>query len=443
MCIRDSRAEALASKDTELLLVSLDHFYRAGESAQMVSSTLENIGAIETFGVPAIGLAALERIDSLQLREEDRSRLAGATARLLLGAGDYTRAMQNPLKGLLLPQMSTRPSEVEIDAALSFVDSTYRADPMIDREALMSFTISVAELDYISRPTRVRAADIGLVMASNECDAISAERVFVAADISLPEINADEYFGRTAILYHTLFGDPSLAYQIANKLFERSRISAATSISYQDALRAGFSLRVIADGQLHLLALEHAFEIAQHLAAPTLGLNAAWLLSQSYLELGETTRFRHWYSQVNRLFEQVAEPIVCNYAVGLFCRAAIEERSQPKARAHLEVFSRNLPRRPALKTSSYALSLQMAVELLDPEWQPPVELVSALLVRQDRIGRFGTCDFLTSIAAESLARVGRIHEAIALIRRYVGTQRRETCSLGVRLAKTSEALERE
>ncbi len=433
--------EAETSHDSEILVASLDHLHRAGDEQVLATVTMANLEYLGALDAPAAGLRALTRIDTRHVRQTDRPRLASATARLLLREGAYTHALSNPLKGLLLPSIDACPSESEIDISLSLVDSTYRADPLVDRAALMAFTMAVSDLAYVSRETRLRACDIGLIIASNECDAVSAKRLYDAAKILDSEILASEVCRRVAILYHTIFGDHAIALRIAEALVAASDDASPTSSAYHDALRAGFSLRLVSSGSLHLRALERAFGISTALCASTHRLNAAWLLAQSHLELGDLSEFRRWVQVAERLFEEASDPIVCNFAVALFCRAAIEDARQDEARRYLLEYSRNMPRIATLKASSYYLSLQIAVELLDPDWLPAEDLLASLLSRQSRIGAFGTCDFLTSVAIEALCRLGRGSEALVLARTYLDGQRREVCSIGARLARTLSELD--
>jgi len=429
-------SEADVSHDSELLVVALTHLQESGRRSTLSTEVLSRLSRLVELDVPAAALQFLSQVDRALLSPPQSTMLASATARLLLRAGEYSHALTSPLKGLFLPSIADEPSEQEVDTALSLVDSTYRADPLADRMALMVFTESVALLPYISRDTRLRACDIGLIIASNECDSATASRLYAAADITKPEIANSGTCRRVAILYHTIFGDRSLALEIAEAMFAESARSPVSSSAYHDALRAGFSLRIVSHSALHLPALERAYSVATALSAPTHRLNAAWLLAQSYVELGNDREFRRWVSEAQNLFEAARDPIVCNFAVALFCRAAIEDGDQSAARHHLREYQRNLPRMATLKSSSYSLSLQIAVELLDNDWTPADDVLASLVSRQDKIGAFGTCDFLSSIAIQSLERAKRREDAILLAGRYMNSQRREVGPVGAHLERT-------
>ena len=432
--------EARGMQDTELLLASLDHLQLAGEPQRLLSATLSSLDKIVEFGVPGIGLAAVRRAQGLRVSAADRARLSSATARLLLDAGEYSLAISDPLKGLLLPDISTRPSDMVLDTALSLVNSAYRADPLVDRDALTRFTVLVSELSYPARQTRLRAADIGLILASDACDATFANRIYTSLEISNSEIEQSDTCRRVAILYHTLFGSSERARQLAETLFERAANSPPTSAAFHDALRSGFALRIVAGGRTHLDSLELAFRIAEEVATPLHSLSAAWLLAQSYLELDDQSGFVLWNSHVRRLFVEIGDQVVCNFAVGLFCRVAIERGDESEARAHFETFAKNLPRMPALKLSSYALCLKVGVGLLDEKWLPTEDMLKSLLERQAKIARYGTSDFLTSVGIEALDRVGDRARAVELLDTYLFTQRREVGPLGARLARTAKSI---
>lgn len=435
------RMDAEESGDTELLLASLDHIHLSGDQQLLLATTVRYIPQIASVGVPCIGLAVLERIALSSASVDDRMKLASARAKLLLEAGEYTRVIEDPLRDAHLPDAPATLTEPEIDRALSLVDSSYRADPLANRTALAAFVLAVAELPTVDRAIRLRATDIGLIISSNECDELSASRMFAAAAITEAEIECSDICQRAAILFHTMFGSSRQARQIAERLYHRALESPHTSNGYQDAMRAGFSLRLVGAGTEHIDPLKLAFRIAESVSSPLHSLNAAWHLAQSYIELNDRSNLDQWLWQVRRLYEGIDDPIVCNFAVGLYCRNSIELRDEDAARSWLEAFTRNLPKVPSLKLSSYVLSLKVAVHLLDENWQPTPDMLSTLLSRQAKIGRFGTSDFLTSVTVQALDRSGRADEAASVLRHYRREQRREVSPLGARLASIASELE--
>ena len=432
------RTDALGAGNTELLLAALEHLQQGGDARRLHAITLCHLDLIVACGVPALGLRAVDRIQAEDAGPEDRRRFIGARARLLHDAGQYSRAVSDPLKGLKLPDLALHHSENVLDTALTFVDSAYRADPFVDRDELSRFTVALAELSYLGDAIRIRAADIGLVIASNACDAATARRLFAAVEVAERGAGRSDAGRRAAILFHTQFGNAETARQLADDLYESAACTDPSTTAFQAALRAGFAHRIVSDGNSHLASLQLAFEIAEKIALPAHSLNAGWLLAQSYLELGDLSNFEYWHGQVHRLFVLLGDPVVGNFAVGLFCRTAIERSDRAGARRCLETFLKHLPKLPTVKLAAYALSLNVAVDLLNDRWIPSHEMLSALLARHAKVAHYGTSDFITSVSVEGLLRCGDRHNARLLLAEYVGVQRREVGPLGARLARTQQ-----
>jgi DNA-binding SARP family transcriptional activator len=434
-------SDASAASDPEILLDALELVDSIDDEDLLTARTIAHVEQIVGIGLPDRGLSALQRVDTSRLNESQRRQFASATAKLLLNAGDYAQAFEVPLNGLSLPQVSTELSDSDADTALSLVDSASRADPIADRIGLADFAIALAELPHLKTSTRLRAADIGLIIISNECDPVRARRLFDAVSISDAEVDQNPDFQRVSILFHTHFGDRQRADQLASLLHSSAQSAGASPTAYHAALRAGFARRLVGTSRSHLDSLELAFQIASQVAIPLHGINAAWQLAQSYLELGDTREFRKWEKVVGQLFSEVGDPIVCNYAVGLFCRSAIESGDPLKAKEHFLTYERNLPRAPSTKSKAYVLGLEMGTHLLNERWVPTDAMLSSLLARYERVCAYGTSDFLTSVAIDALARVGRRADAESIFARYLAEWRRERGPLGMRLKRVLTQLE--
>jgi len=433
-------ADAMASGDTEILLSSLEAYYLAGEEEVVRGLTIRHLEEISSLSSPISGLRVLRILESEMLSESEKASVVDATAKLLVHGGDYAKALRDPLSGVELPVASSGLTDEEVETALSLVDSAYRADPLVDRERLIEFALTIAELTSIQRKSRLRAADIGLVIVSNECDQHRADRIFRALDLSPSEMSNDDTCRRIGVVYHTHFGERETALQLASLLYKQAQSLPPSPLAYHQAMRAGFALRIVDDGLVHIDALRLAVHIAEEAQVPYHGLNAAWLLAQSYLELGDSAQFSAWTRTVSDLYDRIGDPVSCNFAVSLFCRAAIERGDATAARVQFETFQRNIPRMASRKTNAYSLALDTAIELLDGTWIPENDRVRSLADLHAQTSRYGTSDYLTAILIESLIRQEQISAAEQVLASYTSVNRREVCPLGARLKQATSHL---
>jgi len=430
--------EGSSTLDPDAVVAALDHYFDGGDLVTMTAKTLEHLETIATHRLPASALRCIGRVNTHRLSNEQKGAIECAIARLMLSAGEYSNAMALPLRGFRIPVLQNSTSESQVDAALSLVDSSYRADPLVETETLLKFTLDTVELDQFAQTTRLRAADIGLVIASDACSAEYASRLFRALKLTNEEQYESNRACRVAILFHTLFGDMNAAALMAGKLTAQAQKEQPSAMTFQDALRAGFALRIVSKGREHLDALMLAYDLATAIEAPLRALSAAWQLAQSYLELGEKDAAECWVTQARGLVTQIDVPIEANFANALFCRFEIEYGNRGQAQAFLEQYLVGLPRIPSIKAAAYSLSLSIAVRLLEPTWVPTDELLATMLARHQIVRKFGTCDYLTSVSSEALFRAGARSEAAALIDEYLSNHRREVRSLGHQLATSCE-----
>ena len=424
----------------ELLLFALTNLELSGDTEFLTRATIANLPLILDAGVPSDGLRALERLSGLPLREVEKAKISGAKALLLLGAGEYRKAIADPLRDLLLPSAASVTLDSQATIALTLADSSYRADPLVNRETLAQLTIGIACSEHLSRTVRLRAADSGLIIVSNECDLVSATRLFESSSISEMDIEEDDACRRIAILYHTVFGDRKIARRVAETLFRCAAVAEASPQAYHQAMRAGFAQRIVADDDSHFVSLGLAFSIAERSGTPSHALNAAWLLAQSHLEAGNHAEVQIWTSAMLRLQREISDAVTSNFALAFHCRLAIESHDSVNARAIYSEYVTNLRRMPTLRESSYVLALDIAIGLLDPSWTPTEAMLTSISSRQLKIGSFGTSDFLTSVMLDAMIRDNDSLSAFAKLSYYTGSQRREIGPLSVRLKEVRDRL---
>lgn len=436
-------SDATSQNDVELLLDALAHLDASGDESGLVSTTVAALPMLVRAKVPHQALLALRRVFPLALDAESLRRVKSVEARLLLSAGAYSSALRDSLEGLSLPLISDRLNDDSADTALSLVESRSRADSSADRKQLIAFTVAVAELSHLAASTRIRAADIGLVIASNESDTPSAVRLFNAVGLSDEESLSNDAAGRVAIVFHTIFGRRDFALHLAENLFRRALANPISSNSYQDAMRAGFSLRIVDSGDLAFEALALAHTIAVNSQLPLHAMNAAWILCHLHLEREDISTARRWLVEVDRLYDEIADPIVGNFVLALRCRMALETGENEVATRWFEDFLSHQPTAPAARARAYTTALTCALRLVDDRWKPTHEDISKLRNELETIWRHGTADFTASVCADVYARGGDVESASSLLDQYLHVCRRESRAPSVRLARTVAALKRQ
>lgn len=429
--------ELASFSDLEVLVETLEHLEAAGDDHAFVVLVLAELNLIANIGIPNVGLRLVRKASMSPVDAHERARLSRAAARLMLLAGEYSKAIADPLRGELLPSVDAELNDDDAESALTLIDTMYRADSLVDRDALGDVAVAIAEHSHLSRRTRLRAADIGLIIMSNQCDPARSARLINAVSISKSDIEFDDSCRNVSLVYHAIFGDREKARDIAMMMYERARGAIPSAQSYHEALRAGFALRLVDSTSIHLEPLQLAYTITDAVGIPSHGLNASFAIAQAHLELGDRKQFLHWVSMGEDLYGRIDEPVACNYAVALFCRRAIEEGEQSIAREIFGRFCANQPRLPADRAAAYTLGLQVAIELLDDAWQPNDALLAALEGRFKKVAPFGTCDFLGSVLLECLLRRDEVKRARAALSHYTNNQRREVSRLGHRLSKVA------
>jgi hypothetical protein len=428
-------AEAQEARTPELLLSALEHIAACGDMPWLARETMGVVTQLTELGVPERGLAALRRVDVAVLSPTDRSAMKHAIAKLLVRAGEYSRALDTHADGDTLPPVTEALTDAEADAGLSLADSLYRADREVDRARLVAFMVAVAECAHLARTTRLRAVDMGLIMIANECDAPLARRIFHAVRITDAEIHENDTCRRVAILYHAQFGDRARAIAIAKSLYARASNEPPSISSQVDATRAGVALRFTDSGTLHYKAFQLAFDICEQTVSPSLGLIIACHTAQGFLDLDDQKNLSRWLNRIQVLYDCINDPVMCNYVHALRCRLAIEQQDVVAARVQHALLMEHLPHAQSIRSSSHSHCLAIAIELIAPAWRPSKTQVAQLSRDLDQLAPYGHVDLLAATLAEAYARLGESKAASIRVSRFIAEERREAIPLSARLRR--------
>jgi hypothetical protein len=361
--------------------------------------------------------------------------------RLKTQAGSYRQAIGNLLGSLRFPEDISELSVPEVEELVAIADAALRADPVIDRDQLSALSSLVARKTTLPLSTRVRAAEVGLTIAANTCDHKVATECFFAVYRELAGPEHVDATNRLSLLYHAIFGDLAKAESVAKAIIKLADRRPASTTIAMDLSRAAFALRLCGAFDSAHSALKRHFEMSIELKLPRLGLYSAWQIAQIDLERGNLESVRSWNAKLVEILKDDDDPISSSFVTAHFCRCAIDERNRPLAQSLLNQVKSRQPKLPTPKSSAYVIALELACDLLNSRAPISIELLEAALERHRKTCAYGTTDFLTSVIADSLCRIGRRKEAVELIASYTKNARRERGALSRALVLSTKKAE--
>jgi len=416
----------LPSCSSAALLVRIAwHLKTSGNMEALQHFVLSHLDYFVQCGSPA---SSLRIIEALIVRSPDLSIDASvlrARTRLFLEAGEYGHALRENA------QRATNESSVEAltddqaDEVLSAIDSSYRADALINRIELAEVAIKIAGTRNYTTQTRFRGAEIALVIASNEGDLVMATQAFNSCGIEHSIQERDDRAARVALLYHTIFGDRETSHRIAKRLVKLARNQEAATQRYHDLCRAGFALRFSGTLAEVAEAFRLGFETAQELGLPRLAQYAAWQLATVFHDAGKLQEAATWNAALTSLFASDDDEISSSFVVAHLCKLATANKEVERANELLAEYERRLPQMPTAVAAGFQIALQLGVRLLDPEWIPSWELVERATKSHRRIASVAACDYFSATLALSMSRAGELKAAKQVLDEYLITQRRE------------------
>lgn len=430
--------EFLRSGEAEMLQEALQHTEQSGRIEAVRRFLLKHADSLVSAGRPRALLQTLNRVCVSRSSHGTEAELRRLQARLELDSGEYAKFLALGAKGLELPTSFESLSQAEAEDALSVVDSAYRADPICDKDELIEFTRRVVHTTHLPQATRLRAAEIGLVICGNMCDSSTATSIFQVIAPTEKELAVDETIQRMALLYHTIFGSLDTGEQIARALYERAKRQPASTSTYQDAGRAAFTLRMCGRTSTAIEAFEFSYKVAIEIDAPRLAQYPAWQLANLYLEMPDPVKAHHWTTTLAELFKSEEDETASGYVVTYFCRLAIHNREFERATAFLERYKRAAPRFPTLRANAYLVALEIGTHLLDPDWIPSEALLEVATVRYEATAHSGAYDFSATVYFNALDRAGRHAEAREKALDYIEKRRRDRFPLSTALRELTD-----
>ncbi len=428
----------LVSDSPEVLDVA-EHWMQSTQHLQFRDFITSHLHQLLGAGTPLRVMSLLDAAERTTAEGATDSRFWRAKTRLRIDAGEYRLALEMDVGSKVLPRTDEDLADDVANEALSRVDSSFRSDPLVDSRKLGRFAAGVAQLRHLDTETRFRAAEIGLVISSNVCDADLASDCFGALSLNQCQFQVDRKAARLALIYHTIFGELDLAGELAQHQFRLARDAPASTHSYNDCCRAAYTMRYSHTAEHAIEAFTRGFNVASELSLPRLAQHPAWQLAQVYIDVGDGEKAAYWNQTLRGLID-TTDPTTSSFASAHFCRVAVDGGHARVAKQHFDEFAQSLPRIPTARASAYLIALQIGLGALSTSWVPSDDLMSVAERRLETCIAFGTCDYMVGVMLEAYSRADRRTQAERLIHRYRGDLRRERSPLAFQLQRTLKRL---
>ncbi len=418
-------AEYGRTGDLEVLLEALVHTDLSGRPDVVLRFLLKHDAALVEAARPSTVIKAIDTIHKEISKSKKDKRILRLHINMELQNGSFGEALSLIPGGITLPADPASLTGEETDDCLSFVEAAYRSSPITDPMALATFASSVVRSVGASPHHRLRAADIGLTIASNVCDTEVANMCYLGLQFPEKDLLENERTQKIALIYHTVFGSFEKALQLAEAILENSKDVRSTTRSVIDFGRAGYVFRLAGEPQKARASLMLGYGMAREIEAPRLTEYPIWQLSQLCLEEGDLDAAATWSAKLDELARDNGDESANNYIYSHLCRIAIAQGKRKEAGIQLARCQRTLTGMRPLRTIAFTVALELGVGLMDRQWIPNPPLINAAMALFDRTSSFCGGDFLAAGIGESLVRLGRASEARTVLFEYTTKRRRE------------------
>lgn len=426
--------EYLTSGDVLLLLEALHHA-KASTSVDTLSRfIIRHERALLDCGHPVQVLSAVQLLHTASQISRIDSRIAHILSRLEVDAGEFGLALQVVPGAFIFPANKSIRTRDDADKLLTYIECAYRSDPIVDRIALGESAASVANRRSIPFDLRVRAADIGLVIAANTCDSSLAEACFFGLQHPNVVSATKPEMLRIGLLYHSVFGSIEAADSLALSVSQQASLAPASTGAITDLARAGYVFRSIGNVEAATEAFARAIELATNLGSPRRKEFPLWQLALISMETGNLPTAMAWTDKLMSIAATNGEETANDYLFGHLCQLSILKGDAIAASYYHGKCASALPTLPPIRSIAFVIALELGVKLLDSAWCPPPALLEVALDRFEKTSRYCASDFLASVLAECLIRRSDSDLAKAIITKYMTHDRRERSSPSARLS---------
>ncbi len=433
-------SEFRSTDSRELLLESLSHLSHSRSDSVLGAFIQRHEQHLLESGRPQFVLHCIEGLQGSSLPAQNLKRYSRMIARLEAESGNFQRALRSLSHAVRITATIEPQKSEAVDEHLSYVESAFRSDPIADPVELGEYSGTIASSEEARFDLRLRAADIGLVIASNTCDLALAEKCFRGLEATTDAHTSDERIQRIAVMFHTVFGSTDVAYRHAQSLIGRGLNQPATTALVVDCSRAGYVFRMTGHPDDARTAFERARALAFEIDSTRLAEYPTWQLAQVYLEAGNILEAIRYTNLLAEYALTNNDENANSFIHGHLCTMAVFTGDVTAALGHLERCKRSLPRIPHLRATAYVTGLELTTMLMDQDWKPTPDHLEVALDRFEKTAGFAGGDLLASATIGALARSSEYAAASAVATKYMDQLRRERSAPPVFLRHALEML---
>lgn len=426
--------------DSQVLLGALLHLTGSDRDYELAPFIIANESQLLKSGNPTLILDSCVHARSTRLPPAIDRHLALLQSRLEVEAGEFGHALQRSVQTGRFDNDLATASENDCETTLTYIESAYRSDPFISRSELGRLAAEIVKRTDIAVDQQVRAADIGLIIASNICDASLAAECYAGLQATASPGDRMPEIDRLEIMYHTVFGELSIAISLAESVFQQTLGTEPTIHGITDCGRAGYVFRISGMMDQADSAFKRALSLADELNSPRRKEYPLWQLATIAIETGDIEQASIWTETLSAIALDNGEGTANDYLFGHLCQLAISQHNASAAWEYLDLCRERLPSLPPVRATAFTVGLELAVSLMDHSWIPSQALVEVAIARLSDTSRYCGADNLACAVADSLIRTNKSSEASALLKKYIIEQRRERSTLPPSLSRTASRL---
>lgn len=418
----------------------LSHFRESGDRDSYIRAAIQACRQLIESGFSFDSLAAADEALT-HCDGAARPQLLTLQARALYECGEYARLLAHSLSPLSVKHGLKDANEIDPEIFIRWLDSAAQADGGARVTELGGAATALAESPKCSSSARIMAATIAIRIASNACDADLAERAYRAglnatSGLESPGLKKTEL----DMLYHTTFGEWSIALDAAESLLDSSRRLSNTRerLSRQMHVAFCFGLGGETKRSIELLEAVHRSAIEENLIS-SLYL-AAYRLTYLHLDTCDFELAEKWWREFERYAPLDREPLAATLYHITGCRISLGRGRIELARTHFLRASQSMREDGHVTRHGAALANRLAIGLAEDDIEDLRATVDAAAPVLEKTKRFVFQSFLATQIALALQRLGDSESALSLLSDFARKHRRELTPLPVYLATTLTAL---
>jgi len=411
-----------------------EHWQRAGETEHALATVRLCAKHLHAVGQVHQSIELYERALPICTTSEERLQTLLGLAAGLQAADKWSRLREVVLDAEALAEADKSP--VLDDLHLLRLESQWR---LRASETCVPDLLSFAQAKYKSPVHRLRAVHLGVIVCAEEGRVDEAKALFEVVDELSVAANHPALIAHIRMIFHTDFGDEDQALEHAQALLElETKIGEPGSLNRARRNVAHFYRRIGLVGEAKKL-FRDTFAVATDHGLDAHAARAAVMLALIALQEEDIPNVERWHSCAVKLAHTLDEKVLTDSFASISARIALYKGDFGPARDYLSAISRPSPHDPRFRYRLTTAAIQCQLSLAT---NVEIDRDSLEEMAQDfeRYCSLGQHDFFALSLYNALVAVGESGRAIAILRRYVLSQRRDRGPLPPSLAVEVERL---